>query len=161
MKNETFCSWLSTYTLKDTWDLGTRGIRARGLSDCVDCSWRDWNHERLAWAGWRRPWISACPFIVRLYSNIFIFISNTYLTFPIYFFSKIFGLWGHLLLHQSGLYLNPDDIPPNWSGLPRIIVVRKKYHLNYTIRPLCCKALLLCFSESSVGSNRSLRCCNM
>jgi hypothetical protein len=44
--------------LKDTWDLG-----ARELSDCVEGSWRDWNHAtkhpRLAWAGWRRPWISA------------------------------------------------------------------------------------------------------
>jgi hypothetical protein len=30
------------YTLqKDTWDLGARGIRARGLSDCVEGSWRD------------------------------------------------------------------------------------------------------------------------
>jgi hypothetical protein len=28
-------------TFKDTWDLGARGIRARGLSDCVEGSWRD------------------------------------------------------------------------------------------------------------------------
>jgi hypothetical protein len=33
MKNEKFCSQLSI--LKDTWDLG-----ARGLSDCVEDSWR-------------------------------------------------------------------------------------------------------------------------
>jgi hypothetical protein len=49
-------SWI--HTLKDTWDLG-----ARGLSDCVEGIWRDWNqprkYPRLAWAGWRRPWISA------------------------------------------------------------------------------------------------------
>jgi hypothetical protein len=32
--------------LKDKWDLGARGIRARGLSDCVEGSWRDWNHAR-------------------------------------------------------------------------------------------------------------------
>jgi hypothetical protein len=35
MKNEKFCSQLST------WDLG-----ARGLSGCVEGSWRDWNHAR-------------------------------------------------------------------------------------------------------------------
>jgi hypothetical protein len=40
MKNEKFCSRLGTY-FKDTWDLGARGIRARGLSDCVEGSWRD------------------------------------------------------------------------------------------------------------------------
>jgi hypothetical protein len=40
MKNEKFCSQLST------WDLGARGIRTRGLSDCVEGSWRDWNHAR-------------------------------------------------------------------------------------------------------------------
>jgi hypothetical protein len=28
-------------TLKDTWDLGARGIRIRGLSDCVEGSRRD------------------------------------------------------------------------------------------------------------------------
>jgi hypothetical protein len=27
--------------LKDTWDLGAGGNRARGLSDCVEGSWRD------------------------------------------------------------------------------------------------------------------------
>jgi hypothetical protein len=31
----------SVNTLKDTWDLGATGIRARGLSYCVDGSWRD------------------------------------------------------------------------------------------------------------------------
>jgi hypothetical protein len=31
-----FCSHLSTYFKKDIWDLG-----ARGLSDCVEGSWRD------------------------------------------------------------------------------------------------------------------------
>jgi hypothetical protein len=51
MKNSLH-SWVRT--LKVTWDLG-----ARGLSDCVEGSWRDWNHARLASAGWRRPWISA------------------------------------------------------------------------------------------------------
>jgi hypothetical protein len=40
MKNEKFCSQLSTY-FKRTWDLGATGIRARGLSDCVEGSWRD------------------------------------------------------------------------------------------------------------------------
>jgi hypothetical protein len=49
-------SW--AHTLKDTWDLG-----ARGLSECVEGSWRDWHHARKhprwAWARWRRPWISA------------------------------------------------------------------------------------------------------
>jgi hypothetical protein len=40
MKNEKFSSQLST-TSKDARDLGARGIRARGLSDCVEGSWRD------------------------------------------------------------------------------------------------------------------------
>jgi hypothetical protein len=40
MKNEIFSLQLSTY-LKDTWDLAKRWIRARGLSDYVDGSWRD------------------------------------------------------------------------------------------------------------------------
>jgi hypothetical protein len=31
---------------KDTWDLGARGIRARGLSDCVESSWRNRNNAR-------------------------------------------------------------------------------------------------------------------
>jgi hypothetical protein len=31
---------LSTY-LKDAWDLEARGVTARGLSDCVEGSWRD------------------------------------------------------------------------------------------------------------------------
>jgi hypothetical protein len=39
MKNSVH-SWV--HILKDTWDLGARGIRARGLSDCVEGSWRDW-----------------------------------------------------------------------------------------------------------------------
>jgi hypothetical protein len=37
------------HCLKDTWDLGTRGIRARGLSDfsdCVEGSWRGSNNAR-------------------------------------------------------------------------------------------------------------------
>jgi hypothetical protein len=45
MKNETSCSQLRTY-FKDTRDLGAREIRARGLSDCVGDSWRDWNNAR-------------------------------------------------------------------------------------------------------------------
>jgi hypothetical protein len=40
MKNEKYCSQLSTY-LRGTWDLGAIGIRTRGLSDCVEGSWRD------------------------------------------------------------------------------------------------------------------------
>jgi hypothetical protein len=39
--NEKSYSQLSTYFKKDTWDLGTRGIGARGLSDCAEGSWRD------------------------------------------------------------------------------------------------------------------------
>jgi hypothetical protein len=31
----------SIHTSKDTWNLGARGIRARGLSDYVEGSWRD------------------------------------------------------------------------------------------------------------------------
>jgi hypothetical protein len=34
------------HTLKHTWDLGARGVRARGLSDCVEGSWRDRNRTR-------------------------------------------------------------------------------------------------------------------
>jgi hypothetical protein len=41
MKNEKFCSQLSKYFKKDTWDLVARGIRARGISDCVEGSWGD------------------------------------------------------------------------------------------------------------------------
>jgi hypothetical protein len=41
MKNENFCSQLSTYFKKDTWDLGARWIRTRELSDCLEGSWRD------------------------------------------------------------------------------------------------------------------------
>jgi hypothetical protein len=29
------------HTLKDRWDLEARGIRERGLPDCVEGSWRD------------------------------------------------------------------------------------------------------------------------
>jgi hypothetical protein len=36
----------SVYTVKDTWDLGPTGIRARGLSDCVEGSWRDCKNAR-------------------------------------------------------------------------------------------------------------------
>jgi hypothetical protein len=66
MKNSVY-GWV--YTLKDTWDLEARGIRASGLSDCVEGSWRDWNHAtkyaRLASTGCRRPMISAsCLFRV-------------------------------------------------------------------------------------------------
>jgi hypothetical protein len=40
MKNEKFCSQLSKY-FKRHMGLGARGIRARGLSDCVQGRWRD------------------------------------------------------------------------------------------------------------------------
>jgi hypothetical protein len=40
MKNSIH-SWV--HTLKDRWDLGTTGIRARGLSDSVEGSWSDSN----------------------------------------------------------------------------------------------------------------------
>jgi hypothetical protein len=36
MKNEKFCSQLNTCFIKDTWNLGERG-----LSGCVEGSWRD------------------------------------------------------------------------------------------------------------------------
>jgi hypothetical protein len=32
---------IRVHDLKDTWHLGGKGIRARGLSDCIDGSWRD------------------------------------------------------------------------------------------------------------------------
>jgi hypothetical protein len=41
MKNKKFCSQLSRNFKKGTWDLGARGIRTRGLSGCVEGSWRD------------------------------------------------------------------------------------------------------------------------
>jgi hypothetical protein len=54
-------SWLHTF--KDSLESGARWIRARGLWDCVEGSCRDWNYARkyprLAWAGWKRPWILA------------------------------------------------------------------------------------------------------
>jgi hypothetical protein len=68
MKNIKFCSQLSTYFKrhmgfrKADESLWLWGIRARGLSHCVEGSWTDWNHARkyprLAWAGTRRPRIS-------------------------------------------------------------------------------------------------------
>jgi hypothetical protein len=43
MTNEKFCSQFSTYTYfkKTHGILRVRGIRARGLSDCVEGSWTD------------------------------------------------------------------------------------------------------------------------
>jgi hypothetical protein len=38
MKNYVYTK---VHTSKDTLDLGARWIRARGLSDCVEASWRD------------------------------------------------------------------------------------------------------------------------
>jgi hypothetical protein len=43
MKNWESCSQLNT-RFKRHVGLGARGIRARGLSDCVEGSWRDWIH---------------------------------------------------------------------------------------------------------------------
>jgi hypothetical protein len=34
------------HTLKGTWNLVTRGLEARRLSDCVEGIWRDWKHAR-------------------------------------------------------------------------------------------------------------------
>jgi hypothetical protein len=45
MRNEKFCSQLIT-SFKSKWDLAARGVRAREISDCVEGSWRDFNHER-------------------------------------------------------------------------------------------------------------------
>jgi hypothetical protein len=69
-------SWV--HILKDTWNLD-----AKGLSDCVEGSRRDWNHARkyprLAWAGWRRPGFQllAEEEIAVVILCLFIFISAT------------------------------------------------------------------------------------
>jgi hypothetical protein len=41
MTNEKFCSQLNTYFKKTRGILRVRGIRATGLSDCVEKSWTD------------------------------------------------------------------------------------------------------------------------
>jgi hypothetical protein len=42
MKNEKILFKVEHILQKtDTWDLGARGIRAGGLSDCTEGSWRD------------------------------------------------------------------------------------------------------------------------
>jgi hypothetical protein len=45
MKHVNISSHLTAY-FKNTWELGARGIRARGLSDYVEGSWRDRNYAR-------------------------------------------------------------------------------------------------------------------
>jgi hypothetical protein len=77
-KKSSVHSWIPT--LKDTQDLG-----ARGLSDCVEGSWRDWNHakkiskigfswmkETLAFSFWQRKKMLQWYFV-------FIFISTTWI----------------------------------------------------------------------------------
>jgi hypothetical protein len=74
-------SWV--HTLGDVWHSGTRRI-----SDCVQDSWRNWNHARkyprLDWAGWRRPWISTSEWVTNSCTHIFPFISisTAYITEP-------------------------------------------------------------------------------
>jgi hypothetical protein len=90
-------SWVHSRNLKDTWELGERG-----LSDCAEGRWRDWNHARkypkLAWAGWRRPWILVSG-RGRNCSDIFIYLHwHLYIIkFSIYLFSKFFVFYDSLL----------------------------------------------------------------
>jgi hypothetical protein len=75
-----------------------RHLRARGLSDCVEESWRDWNHprkhSRLAWAVWTRPWISVSDRGTPCCGHIFLFISIS---------------TTHII--KSSIYLFPDFFP--------------------------------------------------
>jgi hypothetical protein len=86
---------LSKYdnTLEDTWDLGARGIKARGLSDCVEGSWRESETTQENMQDWleldegnRRFQLLTEEKIAAMYA-LFIFISTTYITkLYIYFF---------------------------------------------------------------------------
>jgi hypothetical protein len=86
MKNEKCCSQLSTYSKKDAWDLG-----ARGLSDCAGGQLerlKPCNIVRLASAGRRRPSISASDRGRNCCSDFFLFMSTAYIiNFSIYLFS--------------------------------------------------------------------------
>jgi hypothetical protein len=101
-------SWV--HTLKDTWDLGARGIRARGLSDCVEGSWRDWDHARkyprLTWAGWRRPWISAYERVIHFCSDIFF--NNFHQHYLITKFSMFSNFF--LSIRDTVRFINPDGL---------------------------------------------------
>jgi hypothetical protein len=96
------------HALKDIMDLGTRGIRARELSDCVEGTWRDWNHTRiyprLAWAGFqllREKEFAAVIFF-------FLFISTTcIIKFSIFFTCSFCCLFG-LSLNSDNHQINPD-----------------------------------------------------
>jgi hypothetical protein len=50
MKNEKFVHSL-VHTLKDRWDLGARGIRARGLSHYDVGSWKDEPRKKISKIG--------------------------------------------------------------------------------------------------------------
>jgi hypothetical protein len=83
MKNSVH-SWV--HSLEGTWDFG-----ARELSDCVQGSWRDWNHARkrprLVSAGWKRPWISASDKGTNYYSDIFYLLNFQFICFLSFFLS--------------------------------------------------------------------------
>jgi hypothetical protein len=116
MKNSAY-SWVHTRTLKGTWYLGARRIRARELSGCVEGSWRDWNHARkyprLTWAEWKLWFQLLIKKEMQWYIILlFIFISTAYvIKFSIYLFSNFpCLLWIYFtslirtfLLKQSGL----------------------------------------------------------
>jgi hypothetical protein len=85
--------WKILFTVE--YILNTRDLGARGLSDSVEGSWRDWNHarkhRRLTWAVCT-PWIAASDRkkLVQWYF-LYIFISTTYiLDFPFICFLSFF-----------------------------------------------------------------------
>jgi hypothetical protein len=100
--------------LKDTWDLGARGIRARGLSGCVEDSRRDWNHARkypryleLDEGDPGFQLLTGEEIAAVIYFLFFYFINTTcVIKFSIYLFSKFF-----LSLRAIICFTNPDDLP--------------------------------------------------
>jgi hypothetical protein len=111
------------HTSKDRWDLGRRRIRSRGLSDCVEGSWRDWHHARkylgLAWS-WMKETLDFSSwqrnkFLQRWYFFLFTFISTTrIIKFSIFFIFFVFRAIScfnnldYLLIWMTCLPINQD-----------------------------------------------------
>jgi hypothetical protein len=116
-KMKKLCSQLST-ALKDIWNLGTRGIRARGLSDCILGSYRDWNHarrhQRLASAGWRssnsasdRGKIAAVIFFTSALLDIMKFVFyDSFCLSPLIRISEVLQYWRMWISKDSKVYVS-------------------------------------------------------
>jgi hypothetical protein len=118
------------HTRKDAWDLRARGIRAIGLWDCFEGSWRDWNHarkyRRLTWAGWRtmnfsfwqrKEVLRWCFLLLLLFSSALPISSN----FPFICFVSF------LYFRNIFRFINPYycliqmTSPPSCLGLARVV----------------------------------------